>query len=239
MHAPPLPPIIGVALLAAAAVAQAQQVSLYPPCPPFECGDSRQLAAASRPSTPILWEEQSLRVEIAAESLLRDTREHVAVALMAGAQAFAADGSFALPDGPGGGLGVVVGALDADVHPTCPADPDNTQIEFAVERFGWRNPYASTIPVCLALPKSVLDRAPVLELRVGVRCHSGASCSLNAELRDPERTEPLRTLYAGGLQLANPGATRMIWAGVTNIMYDDPVLGARVRVLDQHYHAEP
>jgi len=233
-----LPP----ALLAAAMGAQhahAQGITLFPPCEPFECGDSRISSVAQRPAGPLQWEEQRVRVEIAAESLLRDSTEHVAVSLMAGAEAFAADGSFAQPYGPGGGIGVAIGTFHRRVHPACAEDPGNTRIEFAVEQFGWGNPYESTLPVCVSLPRSVLDRAPVLELRLSVRCYPAASCSLNASLHDPETGEALQRLQASGLRLANPGALRATWYGVTNIQYDDPVRGARIRVLDEHYHAEP
>ena len=228
-----------ILFLLAASAAEAQEFALYPPCPPFECGDSRLISEATRPSGAVSWEEQSVRIEISAESLLRDSAEHVAIALMAGAEAFAADGSFALPNGPGGGLGVVIGTLSARNHPACPADPDNGSVEFAVERFGWGNPYASTLPVCVSFPRTALDRSPLMELRLSVRCYAGASCSLNATLIDPASDTIIKTLYASGLQLANLGSKRMAWASVTNIMYDDPVRGAHIRVVDHHYHAEP
>lgn len=112
-------------------------------------------SAAQRPTPPLQWEEQRVRVEIAAESLLRDSSERVAVALLAGAQAFAEDGSFALPHGLGGGIGVAIDTFNPGVHPLCPADPDDSQIEFAIEQFGWGDPYASRLPFCVALPRSV------------------------------------------------------------------------------------
>lgn len=239
---PLFPALLAAALavpLAPPSLAGTQGISLFPPCEPFECGDSRISSVAERPATPIQWEEQRVRVEIAAESLLRDSMEHVAVSLMAGAEAFAEDGSFAQPHGPGGGIGVAIGTFDRRVHPACAEDPGNTRIEFAVEQFGWGNPYASTLPVCTSLSRSVLDRAPVLELRLSVRCYPGASCSLNASLHDPATGEALQRLQASGLQLANPGRLRASWFGVTNIQYDDPARGARIRVLDEHYHAEP
>ncbi len=233
---------ISLALLAFAAatpLVHAQSFSLFPPCEPFECGDSRISLVAQKPATPFQWEEQRVRVEISAESLLRDSSEHVAVGLLAGAEAFAADGSFAEPHGPGGGIGVAIGTFSPQVHSACPADPDGTQMQFAIEQFGWGDPYASRLPICVGLPRSVLDRAPVLELQVSVRCYPQASCSLNASLHDPESGAMLQRLQGNGLTLANPGPLRMSWYGVTNIQYDDPVRGARIRVLEEHYHAEP
>jgi len=218
--------------------AQSQSFTLFPPCEPFECGDAQIISESTRPSGLLSWEEQSVRMEIAAEALLRDSQEHVAVAVLAGAPAFDANGLFDLPNGPGGGFGVAIGTFDPRAHPACPNDPSNTSIEIAIERFGWANPYASSLPVCQAIPISVLDRSPVLELRLSARCYPAGSCSVNASLHDPATGALLTRLTASGLSLANPSAIRQIWAGTTNIQFDDPKRGARIRVSSEHYHAE-
>jgi len=227
-----------LAFMAIPACAQSQSFTLFPPCEPFECGDAKTISEAARPSGVLSWEEQSVRVEISAEALLRETQEHVAIAVMAGASAFAANGMFALPNGPGGGLGVVVGTFDPRSHPACPSDPANVSIEFAIERFGWGDPYASTLPVCTALPISMLDRSPVLELRLSARCYAAGTCSVNASLHDPATGEVLSRLNGAGLTLANLSSIRQIWAGSTNIQFDDAKRGARLRVISDHYHWE-
>ncbi|MGQ0799319.1 MAG: hypothetical protein ACT4NL_04290 [Pseudomarimonas sp.] len=224
--------------LAMSAHAQNPSFTLFPPCEPFECGDAQTISESTRPGGLLSWEEQSVRVEIAAEALLRDSQEHVAVAVLAGAPAFAANGRFDLPNGPGGGFGVAIGTFDPRAHPACPNDPSDTAIEFAIERFGWANPYASSLPVCQAIPIAVLDRSPVLELRLSARCYPAGSCSVNASLHDPATGALLTRLNATGLSLANPSSIRQIWAGTTNIQFDDPKRGARIRVLGEHYHAE-
>ena len=225
-------------VLTTSAFAQSQSFTLFPPCEPFECGDAEIISLSSRPSGVLSWEEQSVRVEITAEALLRDTQEHVALAVMAGAPAFDANGLFELPNGPGGGLGVAIGTFDPRTHPACPSDPSNTSIEIAIERFGWANPYASSLPVCQAIPIAVLDRSPVLELRLSARCYAAGTCSVNASLHDPATGVVLIRLAATGLSLANPTSLRQIWAGTTNIQFDDPKRGVRIRVLNDHYHAE-
>ena len=231
--------LIASVLLLASQAALGQSLVLRPACEPYECGASVQGARATRPNTAVQWESQRVRIEIAAESLLRDSFEHVVVSLMSGALPFAADGSYAQPHGPGGGLGVAIGSFDHRVHPACPPDPQGDRFEIAIERFGWGDPYASRLPFCTSLPLATLDRTPVLELRLGVECHGTESCSVNAVVADPDTDAVLTTLDGHGLSLANPGLDRSIWYGVTNIQFDDPVRAARLRVLDEHYHAEP
>ena len=226
-------------LLLASQAASAQSLVLRPACEPHECGASVYGARATRPTGSLRSESQRVRIEIAAESLLRDSYEHVVVSLMSGALPFDADGRYAQPHGPGGGLGLAIGTFDHRVHPACPPDPAGDRFEIAIERFGWGDPYASRLPYCTSVPLTTLDRTPVLELRLGVECRGTTSCSLNAVVADPDTGEVLATLTGHGLSLANPGSDRSIWYGVTNIQYDDPIRAARIRVLDEHYHAEP
>lgn len=223
------------ALLLLASQAQAQSVSLFPPCEPFECGDSAVLVHAARGDGAYEWEEQRVRLEFSAESMLRDTQEHIAFALMAGADAFSADGSFHTPNSPGGGLGIAIGTFD---RPNCPADANGGLINLAIETFGWGDHYASRLPVCTSFPLEVLARSPALELRVSVRCYPDALCSVNGALHEAGTGALIQTIVGDGLRLANPDADRLVWAGVSNIQYDDARRGARVRLIEAHYHQE-
>ena len=214
--------------------------TLTPPACSGLCGASRLTMQASRPAAPILLEHQDIEVRIQANDLLKSSGEHLAVSLMASTHPFLANGSWNAPGAPGGGLGVALGAISSDFHPVCPADPNDANVEFALERFAGSssNGAGSTLVACASFSKALLASSPVLKLSMGVTCSPSSQCTLSATLRSASNNLIITKLTAN-VSRANTTSARKIWYAVTDFSQADPKrYSASFEAVAETYFAE-
>ncbi|WP_171810518.1 hypothetical protein [Corallococcus exiguus] len=203
-----------VAVMSWGASASAQtSFSLTPPCAPGLCGASRLGAAAMKPAGAV-GDSQYIEVDVAATQLLQSSSEHIAISGFANGQPFISSGAFGT-NAPNGGIGIALGRIDTASHPSCPADPSDSKVEFAIERFAWNDIYGSDILHCVSFDKAALNGVWKLRIGIYVSC-VGTTCSASASLEDPVTFVQFGAVSSSGIALANPNTARRPWYAVTN-----------------------
>lgn len=201
-------------------------------------GASRLTQQALRPVGPIASEAQYAEFRVSASELLKDSQEHIAVSLMATDQPFTAGGAWTTT-APGGGIGIALGAISSQFHPACPADLNNSRVEFAIERFGANDPNASTLIKCVSFAKTVLISAPTFKITVSTDCVAN-SCYTTATLRNAATNAVLASVSAPSVTRANTTRLRKVWYAVTDFdKVDAKRYSATFEVLTEEYYAEP
>lgn len=213
--------------------------TLTPPICSGVCGASRLSMQKLRPAYPILSETQNTTFNLHATDLLRNSGEHLAVALMASDQPFLTNGAWNSPSAPGGGLGIALGKISSEYHPACPVDPNDTRVEFAIERFVASGVVGSTLVSCVSFPKALLAGAPVLRISINVMCSATAKCWVTATLRNAGSNTVIASVGAGA-DRANMVNARRSWYAVTDFdQADGKRYSARFENLEESYFAEP
>lgn len=222
-----------MALLASGPSA-AQTFTLTPPTyHPSGSGASVLGGGGFKPPGTILYEDQYVHVYIWATQLLQSSSEHIAISTFAGVQPFNASGLFNTPSSPGGGIGIALGRIDGS---PCLPDSADSQVEFALERFAWGDPFASSLLDCASFSKSILGTVSQLQVSIYTSC--SGTCSSYAELIDPATWTVLATVGASGISLANPGTNRRAWYAVTNFENTSTVHSATFSVNTDSYSYE-
>lgn len=228
--------LFAVSFLLWSTAATAQSFFLTPPCAPGLCGASR-LGTTTRKAPNAALENQFVEVDVTATALLQSSSEHVAVSTFASGQPSGASGAFTA-DASNGGIGLALGRLDRAYHPTCPADPFDSKVEFAIETFGWRDIYASRILNCVSFDKSALTGTGTLRLSLTVWC-IGTTCNASASVQSLSTYAVLGSVSSNNIMLANPNTSRHIWYAVTNFAPEPYTHGAQFQVRAEGYWPSP
>ncbi|MCY1032444.1 hypothetical protein OV207_13310 [Corallococcus sp. BB11-1] len=224
--------LLALSLFAWGASASAQTFSLTPPCAPGLCGASKIGGAAVKPAGATR-ETQSIEVDVAATALLQSSSEHIAISGFASGQPFNTTGAFS-PNAPNGGIGIALGRIDNAAHPSCPADASDTQVEFAIEQFGWSDIYGSRILDCVSFSKSALSGVWKLRISLFVQCW-GATCSAAATVENASTFALLGSVSSTAIPLQNPTIARRPWYAVTNFAAEPFNYSASFWVRDETY----
>lgn len=230
-----------MALVAVGLISEAKAAApfvLTPPPQNAALGASQMTQQALRPVGPIGPETQYAEFRLSASELLKNSQEHIAVSLMATDQPFTAGGAWTIT-APGGGIGIALGTISSQFHPACPADLNNSRVEFAIERFGANDPNASTLIKCVSFAKSVLISAPTFKITVSTDCVA-SSCFTMATLRNAATNAVIASVSAPSVTRANTTRLRKVWYAVTDFdKVDAKRYSATFEVLTEEYYAEP
>jgi hypothetical protein len=233
--------LAGSVLLGAASTATAVTLSAPNSCSTWPyCGASFLSGQWSRPGNSV-WEEQYFLVDVSASALLQSTGEHLAMSAFANSQPFDANNAWVGPlNGqglaPNGGIGIALGAINSSSWRSCLSDPTDTNVEFAIERFGYQGTTNTRILDCEAVSKSTLSGVSTLRVEFYATCSFG-SCNASATLSNTSTSQVYATLGQGAITLQNTSADRDIWYGLLNVSTSS--VSATYSVVGESYTSAP
>lgn len=112
-------------------------------------------------------------------------------------------------------MGVALGEISSAYHPACPPDPNDTKVEFAIERFVASGQTGSALVQCVSFNKALLGGVAALKLSVSVHCTPATNCLVVATLRNAASNAMIANLTANVVR-ANTSQARKVWYAVTD-----------------------